>query len=87
MLFSKFEIFWTKAVINFFACSGDKTIRDNTLAFEKPGIIAAKSKTNSVGEWLIIPKLEYIPLATSSFTSIFIFFWTFFSFLLEIIKF
>ena len=38
--------------------SVDKITRDKTFALAKPGIIVAKSKTNSVGEWLIIPKLE-----------------------------
>ena len=38
----------------FFACSGDKIIRDKTFALAKPGIIIAKSKTKNYGRLSII---------------------------------
>src|SRR5690606_475905 len=59
--FSYFSILSCKALIKRLACSGVSTIRDFTRVFGTPGIMRRKSTTNSVFEWVIIAKLEYIP--------------------------
>lgn len=67
--FSNLVIISPKSNSNSFACAGGMMIRAFTLAFGVLGMALTKSNTNSTGVKLIEDKLEYMPSAISSGSS------------------